>query len=83
MYYDYLYDEVPYPGEDALVTDLTDVCFGQFEGYVARDYETSILDFTGAWPDQTLWESGYRTAFCLLYEVDLNLLTGSAYQSGW
>ncbi len=83
VYYIHEYAEAPYPGEEALTSDLTDICLGQFEGYVARDYETSILNFTGVWPDQTLWESGDRTAFCLLYEVDLNLLTGSAYQSGW
>ena len=83
VYYVHEYAEGPYPGEDAVVSEMDNACLGAFEGYVGRDYETSSLDFGGIWPEQDLWESGDRTADCLLYEVDLALLTGSAYQSGW
>lgn len=79
----YEFAEGPYPGEDTLVDEISTLCLTEFEGYVARDYETSILDVTAVWPNQDLWESGARTSLCLLFEVDLNLLTGSAYQSGW
>ena len=75
--------EGPYPGDDALTTELDNACLLAFEGYVARDYETSSLAFSGIWPNQELWESGDRNAECLLYDVDFTLLTGSAYQSGW
>jgi len=35
------------------------------------------------WPGSDLWASGVRVGECLLYDRDLNQLTGSAYQSGW
>lgn len=83
VFYIHEFAEGPYPGEDALTADLTNVCLDAFEGYVGRDYQSSSLDFSGIWPEQDLWETGDRTADCLLYDVDFALLTGSAYQSGW
>ena len=83
VYYVHEFGDGAYPGEDALINDLADVCLNQFEGYVGRDYETSVLEYTGSWPEESLWNTGYRYARCLVYEMDLNKLTGSAYQSGW
>jgi len=83
VYYVHEFGDVAYPGEDALINEIASVCLTQFEGYVGRDYETSVLEYTGSWPDETLWNSGYRYSRCLVYEMDLNKLIGSAYQSGW
>lgn len=83
VFYIHEFAEGPYPGEDALVAEMNNACLSVFEGYVGRDYETSSLNFSGPWPGQELWESGDRTAECLLYDVDFAPLTGSAYQSGW
>ncbi|MGB9358441.1 MAG: trypsin-like peptidase domain-containing protein [Acidimicrobiia bacterium] len=83
VYYVHDFGDAAYPGEDAVIGELRNLCLSEFEGYVGRDYETSVLEYTGSWPDETLWNSGYRNARCLVYEMDLNKLTGSAYQSGW
>lgn len=72
-----------YPGEEAVSDELYDVCLGEFEGYVGRDFESSALDFYRLWPEQGLWESGTRIGECLLVAVDGDQLMGSAYQSGW
>jgi hypothetical protein len=72
-----------YPGEDAVREDLLLICESEFEGYVGRDYESSSLDVYVTWPGSDLWASGVRIGECLLYDLDLDQLTGSAYQSGW
>ncbi len=77
------YPSGPYPGEEAVSDELYDVCLGDFEGYVGRDFESSALDFYRLWPEQGLWESNTRIGECLLIDFDGGQLTGSAYQSGW
>jgi hypothetical protein len=72
-----------YPGEEAVSDELYDVCLGEFEGYVGRDYDSSALDFYRLWPEEGLWESGTRIGECLLFDFDGGQLTGSSYQSGW
>ncbi len=83
VYYVHDFGDLAYPGEDALIAEMQNLCLGEFEGYVGRDYESSALQFTGVWPDETAWTNGYHLARCLLFDLDLNKLTGSAYQSGW
>ncbi len=83
VYYLHEYLPGPFPGEDAVSEELEDVCRGEFEGYVGRDYESSSLVIYRLWPGSDLWESGGRIGECLLYDSDLEPLTGSAYQSGW
>jgi hypothetical protein len=72
-----------YPGEEAVSDELYDVCLGEFEGYVGRDYDSSALDFYRLWPEPGLWDSGTRIGECLLFDFDGGQLTGSSYQSGW
>lgn len=83
VYYVHEFPAGPYPGDDAVVDELSTVCRGEFEGYVGLDYEASALNFWSLWPTQGFWESGNRTGECALFDVDSNKLTGSAYQSGW
>ncbi len=82
VYYTTLFADGPYPGDEALSTELQSVCLNGFAAYVGSDYEVSALDITGTWPEQDGWEAGGRSGVCLLYAMDLTKLTGSAYQSG-
>ncbi|MEA3502337.1 MAG: septum formation family protein, partial [Actinomycetota bacterium] len=68
----------PYPGDETVLDELDDVCWGEFESYVDRDYETSVLDIYRVWPSQGLWDSGYRIGECLLFDSEGKKLTGSA-----
>lgn len=83
VYFVYEYEAGPYPGEDAVSEKLVDICSDEFEQYVGRDYASSSLVIYRLWPGSDLWDSGGRIGECLLYDSDLNPLTGSAYQSGW
>ena len=83
VYYLHEYLPGPFPGEDAVSEELEDVCRGEFEIYVAHDYESSSLAIYRLWPGPDLWESGERIGECLLYDGDQDPLIGSAYQSGW
>ena len=83
VYFIHEYLTGPYPGEEPVSEELADVCGGEFEVYVGRDYESSSLVIYRLWPGPELWDSGGRTGECLLYHSELSRLTGSAYQSGW
>ena len=83
VYVSWEYAPGPYPGDDAVKSKLAEVCLGEFQAYVGRDYDSSALDFYRAWPGRDLWESGSRIGECLLFDVEGNELTGSAYGRGW
>lgn len=83
VFFVYEFPVEPYPGDDAVVDGLEAVCQNRFDGYVGRDYESSALDTWSVWPGQGLWENGNRIGECLLYNLDGDTMTGSAYQSGW
>lgn len=83
VYYVHWFLPGPFPGDDAVSDELADVCSTEFETYVGRDYASSSLAVYRLWPGEDLWESGGRAGECLLFDVDREPLTGSAYQSGW
>ena len=83
VYYVHEFLPGPFPGEDAVSDELEEVCGGEFEGYVGRDYASSSLVIYRLWPGPDLWESGGRYGECLLFHAEQEPLTGSAYQSGW
>ena len=82
-YYEHLFADGPYPGDEALSAEMQSACLSQFDIYVGSEYEVSALDITGLWPEQEGWEAGDRSGVCLLYAMDFSKLTGTAYQSGW
>ncbi|GMQ85963.1 MAG: hypothetical protein BMS9Abin07_1533 [Acidimicrobiia bacterium] len=83
VYYIYSFAPGPYPGDDAVTDELDSACRAEFEGFVGRDYESSILALYSLFPDQSSWKAGERRGECLVYDVAFTKLTGSAYQSGW
>lgn len=83
VYFLHEYLPGPFPGEEAVSEELEGVCRGEFEIYVAHDYESSSLAIYRLWPGPDLWESGERIGECLLYDGNQDPLIGSAYQSGW
>lgn len=77
------FNQGPYPGEDALIAELSNACLSQFGADVGADYEGSVLEIAPVLASQERWENGYRDGYCALFEVDYAKLTGTAYQSGW
>lgn len=73
----------PFPGQEALVNDAYLQCLPQFEGFVGRSYEESVLDIFVLVPDALSWTSiNDRTALCSVFRLDLEPLRGSASGSG-
>ncbi len=74
---------VPYPGEDAMVAEIDAACSNAFAGYVGADYADSVLVYFYFYPLEDMWAGGDRLGLCMLYDMNLDKLVGSAYQSGW
>ena len=83
VYYVAEYPEGPYPGEEAIEADVSNVCLAAFEPYVGRDYESSALEYVYFWPYEDRWNAELRFGVCFLFHLEGTPLTGSAYQSGW
>ncbi len=79
-----LYDvaDGAFPGQAAIDDEAIAKCVPLFEDYVASDYETSRLDIWWIFPTAESWSEGDREVACVLYDLDLNKLTGSMANSG-
>ncbi len=73
----------PYPGEDAMATELETACSGAFAGYVGAEYLDSALEVFYMFAPAEDWQMGNRVGLCMLYDMNYQKLYGSAYQSGW
>lgn len=76
------FDDGDYPSDSALDDAAWEGCMKLFEPYVGRSYESSSLDISFYVPTLESWKYGDRTATCVLYDIDLDSLTGSAEESG-
>lgn len=75
-----------YPGDQIMADFALQSCYGEFEQWVGRPYETSQLDIATTTPNQTNFEdeaARYRTVHCHVTHIESELLVGDAYQSGW
>ncbi len=79
-----LYDmaDGAFPGLAAADDEAIVTCVPLFEDYVGSDYETSRLDIWWMIPTEDGWSEGDREVACVLYDLDLNKLTGSMANSG-
>jgi len=59
-----------FPGDDALVEELAEQCLSRFDGYVGRDFATSVYDISGLTPLEDSWSGGDREGVCLLFKFD-------------
>lgn len=57
-------------------------CLAAFEGYVGRDYASSILEASYLIPTADSFSGGDREVVCIVYRMDLAKLTGSVRGSG-
>ena len=72
-----------YPSDSELFTMLSNLCVAQFEPYVGRAFLDSSLDWDAFFPTEESWtELDDREVVCLLYDLNLQKLTGSARNSG-
>lgn len=70
--------EEAWPGAEP-VEELTDTfCTARFEEVVGSEWAASSLDFVAIVPDEERWASGDRQVTCLVIDVGLAPVTGSA-----
>jgi hypothetical protein len=81
--YNYLYDDVAWPGFDALDAAASAECLAVFPGYVGIGYEESLLIVAPVLPTEDVWASGDRIISCVVYDLNFEQLIGSTYQSGY
>ena len=66
-----------YPGDDAMWDMATEECYERFAPFVGRDYESSQYDFFTLHPTRESWNHNDREVVCVIYDMDLDKLTGS------
>ncbi len=60
--------EGDFPGDDAILAQADEFCFGEFENFVGLSYEESVLDFTYFHPNEESWLDGDRVVLCAIYD---------------
>jgi hypothetical protein len=71
-----------WPGEENVNDSALRGCFEAFEPFVGTQYEDSRLEFTWFAPNQRAWEQlGYRDIACILFDANLERLSGSMKNS--
>lgn len=72
-----------WPGQTAVEAWADDACLAEFEDYVGATYEESSLLFGWLAPTEASWnEVDDRTVTCIVYDLDLEKLTGSVQGTG-
>ncbi|MCL1692644.1 MAG: septum formation family protein [Actinomycetia bacterium] len=78
----YNMDDGAFPTQAAIDDEAIAKCVPLFEDYVGSEYDTSRLDIFWIFPTAESWDEGDREVACVLYDLDLNKLTGSMANSG-
>jgi len=72
-----------YPEGDAMFDVAFDECLERFEGFVGRDYQTSVLDIYALYPTKESWaQLADREVVCAVFDMNSNKLTGSVKNLG-
>jgi hypothetical protein len=71
-----------WPGPEQVDEDALRECTARFETYVGVPWDQSSLDLVPVVPDEARWATGERMAWCVLFDLGLEPLEGSASSSG-
>lgn len=71
----------PYPGSDAVGTELDAACVAAWPDYVGVTFEDSLLFLYQIAPGQADWEAGDRIGICAAYDGSFEPITGSVFGS--
>jgi len=74
--------EAGWPGPEQLGEDALRACTDAFESFVGTEWSASTLDHLVLGPDEAAWAAGERTARCILFDLGLEPLEGSARDTG-
>lgn len=72
-----------YPGTEVVDKAWVDGCLAEFENFVGKDFDTSILDVAAIFPSEESWNwLDDRLVVCTITAVDGQPRTGTAEGSG-
>jgi hypothetical protein len=78
----YEFSPGPYPGDDAIGTEMEAICVAAWPDYVGIPYEDSALYVYHITPGRADWEAGDRIGICSAYDGDFEPIAGSVFGSG-
>ena len=73
--------EAGWPGPEQVGEDALRACTTAFEDFVGVEWAASTLDHVALVPDEAAWAAGERSARCVLFDLGLEPLEGSARDS--
>lgn len=82
IYFAFELPDGDFPGASAVDGAADDRCLTEFEPFVGVGYFDSVLDYFAITPTSGSWDQGDRTVYCVIYELDLSKLVGSARGAG-
>jgi len=71
-----------WPGAEQVSEDALRGCTSAFEAFVGVGWNESSLDLVAVVPDEAAWAAGDRAAWCVLFDLGLAELEGSASGTG-
>ena len=69
--------EGAFPSEEAFSSFVETNCSPAFEAYIGKSFASSELDVSWLFPVEDAWRSGDRSIQCVVYDPQINRLTGS------
>ena len=70
-----------YPGEEPVATAAEQGCIAEFEGFVGRLYEESVLEIAPLTPSAESWEADDRQVLCFIKDPEKDT-TGTLANAG-
>jgi hypothetical protein len=78
IFHSFTLAEGPMPAQDEIFGLAANQCFPAFDAFVGIEFEISALDIFPLTPTLEQWEGGHRMIHCVLFNLDLSELVGSA-----
>jgi hypothetical protein len=78
IYYSFDLADGPMPAADDIFELAASQCLPAFDAFVGIPFELSALDVFPLTPTLAQWDDGHHTIHCVLFNLDLSELAGSA-----
>ena len=78
IFYSFTLADGAMPPQDQVFELSASQCLPAFDAFVGIDFELSEMDVFPLTPTPEQWDDGHRTVHCVLFNLDLGDLVGSA-----
>lgn len=70
VYASHQMEDGEYPGDEAVLAAVDELCYADFAPFVGLAYEDSTLDFTAFFPSAQSWEMDDREILCIVVDPE-------------